>query len=91
MRGVSRAIALNARLNKTDECSTTRQSAIRFDVTITFRRSDFGLRFNVLNVGNKVALTIIMQVDASGDAVGEDDDVGLNPVRCVHRCRRLPH
>lgn len=63
--GVTRPVVLHARLNKAGRNPMTRRQAIGFDASATLNRSEFGLGFNVPNVGDAIALKLTMQADAN--------------------------
>ena len=63
IRGVSKAVTLDATVNKIGMNDRTHMPAVGFDATATVKRSDFGLGLYVPQVSDEIAIHITAQAD----------------------------
>ncbi len=68
IHGVTRAVALQATLNRVGVHPMTKQQSIGFDATTQIRRSDFGVAAYVPNVGDELTVRITAEGAVPGDA-----------------------
>ena len=66
VKGVTRAVVLDAHLNKAGEHPMKKLPALGFDATTTIKRSEFGVGAYVPNVGDEVTLRITTEATAPG-------------------------
>lgn len=68
VKGVTKPVVLDAVLNKQGEHPMAKVPAIGFNATTSFKRSDFGLRSYVPNVGDKITVNITTEATAANAA-----------------------
>lgn len=74
LRGATRPLTLEVRLNKHGRHPLTFRTTAGFSATATLRRSDFGMRDNLRTVGDTVELRIEAEAERRRDDDGENAD-----------------
>ena len=65
IRGVSKPVTLNVTLNKAGQHPMTKDEAVGFDATGTFKRSDFGIKTYLPYIGDEISLDISTEAHAA--------------------------
>ena len=76
IKGITKNITLNARLNKIGISPITQKKTAGFSVSTSFNRSDFGINFGLPNIANLVKIDIEIEGILSPESapVKENDD-----------------
>ncbi|KAA0685675.1 hypothetical protein DTW90_35025 [Neorhizobium sp. P12A] len=65
IRGVSKPVTLNVTLNKAGVHPMTKDDAVGFDATATFKRSDFGIETYLPYIGDELSVDISTEAHAT--------------------------
>jgi polyisoprenoid-binding protein YceI len=64
LRGVTKPVILNVTLNKAGVHPMTKDEAVGFDATATFKRSDFGIKTYLPYIGDEISVDISTEAHA---------------------------
>jgi polyisoprenoid-binding protein YceI len=65
IRGVTKPVTLNVTLNKAGQHPMTKDDAVGFDATGTFKRSDFGIKTYLPYIGDEISVDISTEAHAA--------------------------
>lgn len=65
IRGVTKPVTLNVTLNKAGQHPMTKDEAVGFDATGTFKRSDFGIKTYLPYIGDEISVDISTEAHAA--------------------------